>query len=144
GWSPRGSYSACSVNTACYLPRARRITGAPCPAAGPARFRAARTVFGSPRPAIHVAPAGLPGAQDVEGTATRYFRQESRNEPAWGCRRRCTENRKRGCTGSRTRRMPASSSNRLPLRRLHLRHAVTTFVHVVSPPRDRGSTWSTV
>src|SRR5439155_6388346 len=73
-----------------------------------------------------------------------YFRQESRKDPAWGCRRRWTEKRNRGCTGSRIRRIPASSSSRFPLRRLHLRQAATTFVQVVSPPRDRGSTWSTV
>src|SRR5437016_13841032 len=39
---------------------------------------------------------------------------------------------------------PASSSVRLPLRRLHGAHDVTTFSHTESPPRDRGTTWSSV
>src|SRR5207302_5652921 len=124
GWSPRGSYSACSLKAVVCASRPVPCAGRPRRAGGPA----------APRRAPQVA----------EGTATRYFRQESRKDTAWGCRRRWTEKRNRGCTGSRIRRIPASSSSRFPLRRLHLRQAATTFVQVVSPPRDRGSTWSTV
>src|SRR4029453_15130090 len=35
--------------------------------------------------------------QKLDGTATRYLRQESRKEDAWGCRRRWTEKRNCGC-----------------------------------------------
>ncbi len=62
-------------------------------------------------------------AQDVDGTATRYFRHESRNEVACGCRSRCTEKRNCGCTGSRISRSRASSRVRLPLSRLQRRRA---------------------
>ncbi len=41
-------------------------------------------------------------------------------------------------------RMPASCGSRAPLRRLHGTQAATTFSHDVSPPRERGMTWSTV
>src|SRR5262249_39845434 len=40
--------------------------------------------------------------------------------------------------------MPASCGRRLPFKRLQLEHAVTTFSHVVRPPRERGMTWSKV
>src|SRR5689334_10766547 len=40
--------------------------------------------------------------------------------------------------------MPLSRGSRLPLRRLQLPQAVTTFSHVVRPPRERGTTWSKV
>ena len=46
--------------------------------------------------------------------------------------------------GVRSSAIPDSSGVRLPLCRLQRRQAATTFVQVVSPPRDRGSTWSTV
>src|SRR5437762_2989610 len=37
-----------------------------------------------------------------------------------------------------------SSRSRLPLRRLHGAQEVTTFSHTESPPRLRGTTWSSV
>src|SRR3546814_7696411 len=40
--------------------------------------------------------------------------------------------------------MRASAGRRLLLRRLHTWQAVTTFCHVVRPPRERGTTWSKV
>src|SRR6516225_8389333 len=40
--------------------------------------------------------------------------------------------------------MSLSRSRRLPFRRLHGLQAVTTLVHIVRPPRDLGTTWSTV
>src|SRR5437773_1547616 len=83
-------------------------------------------------------------AQGDDGTATRYFRHESRKLVAWGWRIRCTENRNCGCTGSRMSRRRASSTVRFPLKRLQRRQAATTLVHVVCPPRERGMTWSTV
>ena len=39
---------------------------------------------------------------------------------------------------------PDSSSERLPLRKLHGAQEVTTFSQVDSPPRERGTTWSSV
>src|SRR5262249_6317553 len=83
-------------------------------------------------------PEGL--AQRLVGTATRYFRHESRKLVAWGCRMRCTEKRNWGCTGSRMSRNRASSSVRFPLKRLQRRQAATTLVQVVCPPRERGTT----
>src|SRR5215212_7227748 len=40
--------------------------------------------------------------------------------------------------------MAASSSRRFPFLWLHGAHAVTTFSHTDSPPRDLGTTWSSV
>ena len=34
--------------------------------------------------------------------------------------------------------------SRFPLRRLHGAHEVTTFSQTDSPPRERGTTWSSV
>src|SRR2546426_6856324 len=56
----------------------------------------------------------------------------------------CVENTNFGCTGSRMSRIPTSSTRRLPFRKLQRRQAATTFTQVVSPPRERGTTWSTV
>src|SRR2546428_13003891 len=56
----------------------------------------------------------------------------------------CVEKTNLGWIGSRTRRIPVSSGSRFPFLRLQRRQAATTFVHVVSPPRERGRTWSTV
>ena len=49
-----------------------------------------------------------------------------------------------GARGVRERFMRASSSRRSPLARLQGAQAVTTFSHVESPPRERGTTWSSV
>ena len=49
-----------------------------------------------------------------------------------------------GRVGGRARCIGVSSSRRSPLRRLHGAHAVTTFSHTESPPRERGTTWSSV
>jgi hypothetical protein len=48
----------------------------------------------------------------------------------------------RGVNGGRANRMFASSGVRSRLRKLHGRHAATTFVHSCCPPRLRGMTWS--
>jgi len=40
--------------------------------------------------------------------------------------------------------MPLSRGSRLPLSKLQVEQAVTTFSHVVRPPRERGTTWSKV
>jgi hypothetical protein len=40
--------------------------------------------------------------------------------------------------------MPQWCGSRLPFSRLHAEHEVTTFSHVVRPPRERGTTWSKV
>ena len=40
--------------------------------------------------------------------------------------------------------MCASSGVRLPFFWLHVRHAVTTFIHESRPPRDMGRMWSQV
>jgi hypothetical protein len=49
-----------------------------------------------------------------------------------------------GARGGRFRWSPDSSSRRSPLRRLHGAQAVTTFSQIDSPPRERGTTWSSV
>ena len=49
-----------------------------------------------------------------------------------------------GARGGRARCMRVSSSSLSPLRRLHGPQAVTTFSHTESPPRERGTTWSSV
>ena len=49
-----------------------------------------------------------------------------------------------GARGGRASCMWVSSSRRSPLRRLHGPHAVTTFSQTESPPRERGTTWSSV
>ena len=49
-----------------------------------------------------------------------------------------------GGRGGRFRWSPDSSSRRSPLRRLHGAQAVTTFSQIDSPPRERGTTWSSV
>jgi hypothetical protein len=49
-----------------------------------------------------------------------------------------------GARGGRARFMCVSSSSRSPLRRLQGAQAVTTFSHTESPPRERGTTWSSV
>jgi len=47
--------------------------------------------------------------------------------------------------GSRSRRIPVSSCNNwLPLRRLHGWQQATRFSQVLRPPRERGTTWSSV
>src|SRR5580704_12697307 len=40
--------------------------------------------------------------------------------------------------------MPDSAGVKLPLRRLQGEQAATTLIHVVCPPRDRGTIWSNV
>src|SRR5262249_28119898 len=49
-----------------------------------------------------------------------------------------------GCTGLWRGYMPLCCGNRLAFNRLQLAHAVTTLVHRVRPPRQRGTTWSKV
>src|SRR5208283_38033 len=49
-----------------------------------------------------------------------------------------------GRLGLRIRDIRASSGVRSPLALLHCTHAHTKFSQVSSPPRERGSTWSTV
>ena len=49
-----------------------------------------------------------------------------------------------GCRGARRGNIRHSLGRRDPLRRLQPPHAVTTFSHVVRPPRLRGITWSNV
>src|SRR5690606_9512114 len=49
-----------------------------------------------------------------------------------------------GFTGRRMRRMPAWSGARPPLRALQRTQAQTRFVHELSPPWTRGTTWSSV
>ena len=48
----------------------------------------------------------------------------------------------RGRSGGAMRRIPASVGVRFPFRTLQERHAQTTFSHDETPPRERGSTWS--
>src|SRR5437667_4551464 len=109
-----------------------------CVSGGLRRLVAAGRVLG--RESEHAAGR----RQDGVGTASRYFRHESRSECACGCRSMCVEKTNLGWIGSRISRIPASSGCRLPFRRLHRRHAATTFTHVVPPPPERGTTWSTV
>src|SRR5262245_21235368 len=118
GWSPRGGNSDVSLNTA------------------------AKHTSSSRRQSAHAALQQR--AQEGAGTATRYLRHESSSECACGCLSMCVENTNLGCTGSRSSRIPTSSSRRLPFLRLQRRHAATTLVQLVSPPRERGRTWSTV
>ena len=40
--------------------------------------------------------------------------------------------------------MCTSCGSRFPFRWLHGAHDVTTFSHTESPPRERGTTWSSV
>src|SRR4051794_28922059 len=49
-----------------------------------------------------------------------------------------------GARGGVFSSMPTCSGVRSPFRRLHGAHAVTTFSQIVSPPFDRGTTWSSV
>src|SRR5205085_10134458 len=49
-----------------------------------------------------------------------------------------------GGRGFEWRCIATSSGRRLPLRRLHGAHEVTTFSQTESPPRLRGTTWSSV
>ena len=49
-----------------------------------------------------------------------------------------------GALGFTSRRISISSGRRLPLRRLHGAQEVTTFSQTESPPRERGTTWSSV
>ena len=49
-----------------------------------------------------------------------------------------------GGRGERGSAMRASSRVRLPFFRLQGEQAETTFSHTESPPRERGTTWSSV
>jgi len=49
-----------------------------------------------------------------------------------------------GWRGVKRGNMLHSRGRREPLRKLQAPHAVTTFSHVVRPPRQRGMTWSKV
>src|SRR4029078_8644101 len=48
------------------------------------------------------------------------------------------------CGGVARAVIPVSSSSRSPLRWLQGAHEVTTFSHTDVPPRERGTTWSSV
>src|SRR5699024_6358683 len=50
----------------------------------------------------------------------------------------------RGSWGRKSSFQPSSARVRLPLRLLHSRQQATRFSQLLTPPRERGTTWSTV
>src|SRR5699024_3125878 len=50
----------------------------------------------------------------------------------------------RGSCGRKSSFQPSSPRVRLPLRLLHSRQQATRFSQLLTPPRERGTTWSTV
>ena len=114
-------------------PRASRSTGSRCRAASGRLYPGGWSEWGAAR-----APARARLGRRALALQVRL--------PARRDRRRGEPDEQRG--RRRARRLwsciASSSSSRLPLRRLHGAHEVTTFSHTESPPRLRGTTWSSV
>src|SRR5581483_2787167 len=81
----------------------------------------------------------VPYAATSEGS--RYCRQLVGSPDGAASRMKSTG---AGGRGARRRIIDASSGRRSPFFRLHGAHAVTTFSQTESPPRLRGTTWSSV
>ena len=114
--------------------------GATCATVGRDHARSAES-YGSCRSGR---PTARPYAASTAGSKWsspgRYWRQTSGTR--WAASR--MKSTGAGMCGVRGSDIDASSSVLSPLRRLQGAHAVTTFSHTESPPRERGTTWSSV